>query len=440
MDIKITESNNTESKITENTNIESGLAVTRWIRLAGAAAVLMVLGVLYAWSIFRAPLSEMFPTWTPVDMSWIFTITMLGFLLGGVISGRLTMKLPHRIIVLVGAALLFAGFFGASHIDGNSPADSLVRMFVCYGILCGLGIGMPYNAILGAILKWFPNKEGLASGVMLMGFGFGGLVLGSTIGALISSFGIEQTFVILALGVAAVCCAGAFIVRAPNERQQKQLRQLSGDEAAAAGAVLPAGGEQGESRREYTASQMVRTGAFLILVLWMIAGATGGLMVMNSAASIAIFYGSTAGIGLIATVFNGVGRIAFGLVFDRIGSKPAMASVALCLVLSGAMLLIGATCGVPALILAGLPLTGLGYGGSPVISSAFVNRYFGRRNYASNLSIANLSIMASSVIGPLLSGKLQEMNGGAFTGTFAAICALGVCALALSFFVENKKS
>jgi OFA family oxalate/formate antiporter-like MFS transporter len=185
---------------------------------------------------------------------------------------------------------------------------------------------------------------------------------------------------------------------------------------------------------------MVRTAAFFTLMLWMISSAAAGLMVMNSAASIAIFYGSTAGVGLIATVFNGAGRISFGLVFDRLGGRVAMALVALCLIASGLLMFSGARLGNPAMILIGLPLTGLGYGGSPVTTAAFVSRRFGTENYASNLSVANLSIMVSSVVGPLLSGRLQEMSGGAFTGTFAAIAALGLAALALSFFAREKAS
>jgi OFA family oxalate/formate antiporter-like MFS transporter len=400
----------------------------------------MVLGVLYAWSIFRAPLSGMFPDWTPVDLSWIFTITMLGFLGGGVISGRLLRRIPHRAVVLISAALLFIGFFGASRIGADS-GRSLTMMFVFYGIFCGLGIGMPYNAILGAMLKWFPGKEGLVSGVMLMGFGFGGLVLGNAIGMFISSFGVNQTFVILAVGVAAVCSVGSFAIRTPDEAQTQALALLTvKKESPRTETDSGAGSVKEGNRREYTTTEMIRTGAFVILVLWMISGATGGLMVMNSAASIAIFYGSTAGIGLIATVFNGAGRIAFGLVFDRLGSRPSMSLVAAALIASGALMLLGATSGNAALILIGLPLTGLGYGGSPVITSAFVNRYFGSQNYAANLSIANLSVMASSVIGPLLSGNLQEMNGGAFTGTFTAIGILGIVALVLSLFVKSKKS
>jgi len=394
--------------------------VTRWLRLIGAALILMVLGVLYAWSVFRQPLGEMFPGWTPVDMSWVFTITMLGFLIGGVVSGRLTQKIPHRYVVLIGTILLLAGFFGASRIDSANPRGSLLILYIFYGMCCGLGIGMPYNAILGAMLKWFPGKEGIASGVTLMGFGFGGLVLGSAIGSLISSYGLNATFVILAVGVAAITGGGSFIIKVPKDS-----------------AVATAKGESGSrGTTDYTPTQMIRTATFLILVLWIISGATAGLMIMNSAATIAIFYGSTAGIGLIATVFNGVGRVFFGFLFDRLGSNPAMVVCGATILVSGVLMLLGALNGSLLLILIGLPLVGLGYGGSPVISSAFVNRSFGPKNYTSNLSIANFTAIVSSVAGPVLSGKLQEADGGGFAGTFTTIAILGFIAVVLPMFIR----
>ena len=401
---------------------------TRWPRLFCAAALMMVLGVLYAWSIFREPLSDLFGTWTAVNLSWVFTITMLGFLVGGVVSGRLSMRVKHRYIVLASAVLCLVGFLGVSRIDAADPAKSLIMMYVFYGLFCGFGIGMPYYAILGAMLKWFPGREGLASGVLLMGFGFGGLVLGNIIGALIVSYGINRTFVILAVGIALIAGGGSFLIREPSTPIGPEPAKSEGGPAVS-GPVLG----------ELTPVQMVRTAAFVILVLWMISIATGGLMVMNSAASIAIFYGFSAGIGLVATVFNGVGRMFFGVFFDRFGDRISMAFVSLCLVASCLLMLAGTMGANPALIVIGLPLTCFGYGGSPVITSAFANRYFGPKNYTANLSIINLSVMVSSIAGPILSGSLQDMSGGSFTGTFAAIGVFGAIAVILVFLARMQK-
>jgi OFA family oxalate/formate antiporter-like MFS transporter len=411
-----------------NKNQISNNAAARWFRLVGAALILMVLGVLYAWSIFRQPLSEMFPDWTPVDMSWAFTISMIGFLAGGVVSGRLTLKVSHRVVVLLGAVLLFIGFFGASRIDAADPRGSLIMLYIFYGICCGLGIGMPYNAILGALLKWFPGKEGLASGVMLMGFGLGGLILGSAIGKLVASYGLNTTFIILAILVAAVAGGGSSIIRAPQSRAAAEAAEK---ERAAAG--------QERAEGDYTPMQMARTAIFLLLVLWMVSDVTAGLMVMNSAATIAIFYGSAAGIGLIATVFNGAGRIFSGALFDRFGGRLAMVLCGSAIFLSGITMLLGALNGSLPLIIMGLPLAGLGYGGAPVITSAFVSRNFGPRNYTANISIANLTMIVPSVAGPLLSGKLQEMEAGGFTGTFVAMASLGLVAVVLAMFVRQRR-
>ena len=399
---------------------------SKWARLIGASALMMVMGVLYAWSIFRDPLSNMFGTWTAVNLSWIFTISMLSLLCGGIVSGRLTMRIKYGYIVLISTLLCFIGFFGASNLDANDPAKSLIMMNVFYGIFCGFGIGMSYNAILGAMLKWFPGKEGLASGILLMGFGFGGLLLGNIIGMLITGYGINQTFIILAIGIAVIAGGGSFIIKEPVLTMETMHAGLGKSRDT----VLPIFGE-------LRPSQMVKTASFFILILWMISITMGGLMVMNSAASIASFYGFSAGTGLIATVFNGVGRMSSGILFDRFGNRMTMMIVAGCLIVSSLLMMAGVMWQYYPLIIIGLPFTGLGYGGAPVVASAYVNCCYGSKNYASNLSVANLSVMVSSIAGPVLSGSLQDMSNGAFEGSFVAIGVMGVIAFIIAFFVKK---
>ena len=141
----------------------------------------LFLGLIYAWSLFRTPFAEVFKTWTVAQMSMTFTISMIMFCLGGLIGGHLGKVFGVKLRILISGALLLIGFFMVSTLNPADASGSLTKLYIFYGVFGGGGVGVGYNAVITTITKWFPDKVGLASGIMLMGFGLGGLVLGSVV-------------------------------------------------------------------------------------------------------------------------------------------------------------------------------------------------------------------------------------------------------------------
>ena len=166
----------------------------RWIILIMGMIILLFLGLIYGWSIFRAPLSEFFPDWNTSQMSMAFTVSMIFFCLGGFFSGQMLKKVSHKVLLAGAAVVLFIGFFGVSMLDTGNSAKSLIMLYLMYGVLGGGGVGIGYNCVISTVNKWFPDKAGLASGVMMMGFGLGGIVLGGVVNVLIGSVGLFATF------------------------------------------------------------------------------------------------------------------------------------------------------------------------------------------------------------------------------------------------------
>ena len=398
----------------------------RWLYLGTATIIFLFLGLIYAWSIFRAPFSELFPDWSISQMSLTFTISMIFFCLGGFAGGLMSKKLSVRVRFLISAVMLFVGFFVVSMVNTQNPGASLTMLYIFYGVFGGGGVGVAYNAVIGTLNKWFPDKVGLASGIMLMGFGLGGLVLGSIVNSMIGSMGLLTVFKILGVVIAIVCVAAAFIIKAPTADDSSELAALAAATVKTAGRApaVPVS-------KDYTAGEMLKTGRFWIFTIWAILLNSAGLLVINSAANISVAFGGTAALGMIVSLFNGAGRIIAGNNFDKFGRKMATIVNNAFMLAAGLLLAVGGMTGKYIFILLGLIFVGLAYGGCPTITSAYINKAFGPANFPTNFSIANFSLIPAATIGPMISSALLESAGGNYNTNFYAIIGFSVAALVM---------
>ncbi len=276
----------------------------RWLYLAVATVILLFQGLIYAWSLFRTPFSEIYTDWTVAQLSMTFTISISCFCLGGFVGGQLSKKLGVKVRFLITAVCLFIGFFGVSMLNPADSAGSLTKLYIFYGVFGGGGVGIGYNAVISTITKWFPDKVGLASGIMLMGFGLGSLLLGSVVTGMVAAQGLFPTFKILAIAITVVMVVGAIIIKAP--------------EAPAAPAEAKAEDKEEKSTAvSFSAGEMLKTSRFWIFFLWAIALNSAGLMVINSAANISLAFGGSAILGMVVSLFNGAGRIIDGNNYDH---------------------------------------------------------------------------------------------------------------------------
>jgi OFA family oxalate/formate antiporter-like MFS transporter len=393
----------------------------RIIYLTAGAVMLLFLGLIYAWSIFRGPLTAVYTGWTATQISMTFTISIIFFCIGGFAAGKLAAKIRHRVIVLISAASILAGFtMIALLLDASAPVKSLWVLYIFYGVFGGGGVGLSYNTLLGVIARWFPGKTGMASGILLLGFGVGGLALGSLVTLLVGLMSIGTVFLVIGILMAGILCAGSFFVKLP----EAPSAAAQSDGKAAVG--LP---------KSFTFREAVVRPSFWILFLWVAFMCIGGLLVINSAAPIAGHYGIPVILGLIVSLFNGIGRPVIGALLDSSGRKKAMAINTLIMLLGGAVLLLGAVTGSRVFVYIGLPLIGVCYGGTPALLSAVVNKFYGPKNYQVILGAATFSLAVAGVIGPLLSSKLQELSGGEYLTSFLMVIAVAAAALILNILL-----
>ena len=132
----------------------------RWVYLAAGFVALLFAGIVYGWSILKAPLADAFG-WTAPQLALNFTLTMCLFCVGVFVGGFITRVLGTRVTMILGALLAFLGFFITSRLNG-----SLTLLYAGYGCMAGAGIGIAYNVVVSTVSAWFPDKKGLCSGIL----------------------------------------------------------------------------------------------------------------------------------------------------------------------------------------------------------------------------------------------------------------------------------
>src|SRR5512140_226253 len=188
-------------------NEHAGL--NRWWRVVGGLSMNLALGTLYGWSVFVAPLEERFG-WKRADTSMVFTIAVSVFALSFVLAGRLQDKFGPLYCSLAGGVLVSLGFFLCAY------TTSLTYLFVCFGVIGGLGNGFGYATPIPVMAKWFPDKRGLAVGLAVGGYGAGSAIFGPLANLwLIPTYGWRATFTTLGIVFFVMTFAGALLLKNP---------------------------------------------------------------------------------------------------------------------------------------------------------------------------------------------------------------------------------
>ena len=331
----------------------------RWFILAVGTVTMLFAGIIYAWSILKIPFSEQLHFGSGV-LAFSYTLTMCCFCLGGFLSGQIIRRIGVRATILVAGFLAGAGIATAGLID----APRAILLYLTYALLGGLGIGMAYIAIISTVNSYFPDRKGLSSGALMMGFGASTLILGKLAAYLFeSSLGWSKTYLLYGIVIGAVLMASSIFITPP-----------------APGTVFPeakkkVSAKENFEERDYRPSEMIRRFTFWRAFLALVCFTAVGSSVISFANDLALSVGATAGfaatlVGVLA-VCNGLGRILTGIVFDTLGRRFTMIAATVLTTLAAAVTLIALLTESLPVCVAGLCLTGLSYGTSPTVSSAF---------------------------------------------------------------------
>jgi len=395
----------------------------RWFYLVLGVLAMLFAGVIYAWSILKAPLAEAFG-WVPSQLALNFTLTMCFFCMGGFLGSLAAKKVGTRLVICAGAILAGLGFVLSSRLNGSS----VVLLYLSYGVLSGLGIGSAYIVTISTVGAWFPDKKGLCSGCLMMGFGASTLLLGNLASSFITSHGWRSTYLILGIAIAAVVLVAGLIIRLPGQCV-----------ALPAPKAIRKAGSESFVAKDYTTPQMVKRFTFWRAFFCIVFLAAVGNTVISFARDLALSVGAAASfattlVGVLA-VCNGLGRIITGALFDATGRKTTMLCACLNTILAAGVTLLAVGMHSVTLCVVGLCLVGLSYGACPTLTSAFTSAFYGTKHFSTNFSVMNFNLMGASFMATAASALLTSY--GSYTAPFILLLALAIAALGLNLSIKR---
>ena len=395
--------------ITQN---KQGLTV-----IVTGSIMMLFLGILYIWSVFVNPtwgsgVSEVY-AWHIDSVKLTSSFMLCFFVLGILAGGKLHLKIGSDKVVLCGGLLLAAGML----VTGFLPSELAWLMYVTYGIIGGFGVGAAYNDIICAAQKWFPQKRGFATGIVVCAFGFSTVVFAPLIETLVNQFELRNTFLILAATYFTATLVLFRFIRLPDENTP----------AASPSAALLA-------KRQYTVTETIKTKEFYFITLSLMAATATFFILMPSFITMAGERGVPA-FGTVIVMMTGVanacGRLVVPILSDKIGREKAALTVIF--VTSVCALFLFFAQGF--MFILTVLFVAFCFGSLPGLYSVLTSDYFGIKNVGANYGAVMMGFALSALTFPMIIGLIQ-INAMKFIA-LSAMAAVGVVLIFL--LITSKK-
>ena len=367
----------------------------RWVVAAAGVLMQIALGAVYAWSVFRIPLTRSFG-WTIPEVTLTFTIAIFVLGLAAFVGGLWMRRAGPRTVALTAGVLYGLGVFLASLAGGR-----LWWLYCSYGLIAGVGLGLGYIVPVATLVKWFPDKRGMITGLAVAGFGAGALITAPIATRLIASVGVLQTFAILGVAYFVAVTGGALFMRNPPDGYRPT------------GWTPTAAQQQQRVARSYTLREAMRSWQWYGLWTLLFLNTTAGIAVISQAAPMVqeitnISAARAASVVGIIAIANGAGRLLWAWLSDLVGRRP----VFLVMFLLQAIIFwllpwahdLGTFAALTVLVL-------LCYGGGFGTMPAFAADYFGAENVGSIYGLMLTAWGMAGVVGPTLIAALRERSG-----------------------------
>jgi len=399
------------------------MKTNRWLILLSSLIINLCIGSAYAWSVFQKPLIVLFG-WTTTEASLAFTLSLSIVPLAMIIAGKIQDQKGPKFVIFTGGIIFGAGIIGAGF------SQSLDQLYLTYGLLGGVGI--IYACTVANTVKWFPDRRGLASGLVVAGFGSGAVLLAPLATALIQAFDVLTSFKLLGCAYLVVISVFAqFVQVAPAGYRPPGWTPPVPSSTATS---LATGVDKNWK-------EMLADPSFYVLWGMYTIGTISGLMIIGHAAPIGQeLIKLTPQAAAIALSFlalsNAFGRIAWGWISDKIGRYPSC--IAMYVVVGITMFLLSGVSEFTQFVLA-LMAIGLCFGGFMGIFPSITADMFGPKNLGMNYGIIFTAYGTAAFIGPRLAARIKEINNGDYSQAFIIAASLSLVGILLTLIAQWRK-
>jgi OFA family oxalate/formate antiporter-like MFS transporter len=355
----------------------------------------VALGAVYAWSVFRAPLIKQFG-WSITEVTLTFTISIFVLGISAFFGGLWLNRKGPRVVAITGGALYGLGVFLASF-----SANKLWWLYLTYGVIGGIGLGLSYIVPVAVLVKWFPDRRGLITGIAVGGFGAGALITAPVATRLIQSVGVLSTFAYLGITYLIVTVVAALFMENPPEGWRPQ------------GWTPTASENSQRAGRDYTLGEALRTWQWYALWLLLFLNTLAGISIISQEAPIfqqligvsAIVAASMVG---LASIGNAFGRVFWAWVSDLITRRVTFFVMFVLQVLLFWFLPSVTTVAVMTIVTFVILMC---YGGGFGTMPAFAADYFGSKNVGPIYGLMLTAWGCASVVGPGMIAYMRETTG-----------------------------
>jgi OFA family oxalate/formate antiporter-like MFS transporter len=383
-----------------------------WIAFAGVL-LQIALGAVYAWSVFRIPLAKQFG-WTISQITLTFTIAIMVLGFASFFGGLWLKRVGPRVVAMTGGVLYGSGVFLASFSDSR-----LWWLYLTYGFIGGIGLGFGYIVPVAVLLKWFPDKRGLMTGIAVGGFGAGALVTAPIATRLIQSVGVMQTFAYLGVAYLIVTVASGWFMQDPPVGWKPEGWTPTQKELAH------------EATKDFTLGESLKTWQWWALWLLLFLNTSAGISLISQEAPLfqelaTITAITAAGMVGVVSIGNAAGRVFWAWASDTLGRKRTFGVMFLLQIFLFWFLpsfhAVAAITFVSFLIL-------MCYGGGFGTMPAFAADYFGPGNVGSIYGLMLTAWGFASAFGPLMIAHMRQASGTFVGGLHVISVVMAVSAL-----------
>ncbi len=399
----------------------------RWLVVLGAVLIQLSLGAIYAWSVFTPTLVA--EGWTKVQTQIVFAVGLASFAVVMVWAGKKMTTWGPRMLALISGIVLGTGYTlaGLLYMFTNGATQSFWLLTICIGLIGGAGIGLGYVVPIAVGMRWFPDKKGMITGLAVAGFGFGAMgwvKLAGAWGQLIETIGLSGTFIAYGAAFAGLIILGAKWMQMPPKdwtpdilaKQKPDPQMLKRIKEATDSQRMETPKQKG-----YAGAQILKTRQFYMIFLTFVVSSGAGLMsiglmklypteALTATGMDPTLAAATAGtaMAIFFSLANGVGRIAWGTVSDKIGRRLSI----LIMASTQGFILIAfpAMAGNTTLLYLGATLIGFNFGGNFALFPAITADIFGTANVGRNYPFVFLAYGVGGIAGPILGGLLGDMG------------------------------